>query len=145
MSVSNDDRQILAASKVWSSTPDNYSSLRSLWLEEDGSGKLIYGYGQTIYALIECRWEVASPGRLRLTYLESPKYQHFAGYTPLPGQNVRELDYTLTAEKITGVQDVVPNQYHYDHTLELSAPPWPAELSFPYEVPRIFYGKVVKE
>src|SRR5262245_19747686 len=92
------DAVILAGGRgVWCATPWDYSSLRSLWLREDGSGDLIYGYGQTIYAFIKCRWEVVSPGRLRLTYLESPPYQLFRGYTPLDDHRVRELGFQLTA------------------------------------------------
>jgi hypothetical protein len=43
---------------------------------------------------------------------------------------------------VAGLEDVVPNPYEFDHTLELSEPPWPAELALPYEVPRVFYGRV---
>ena len=40
-------------------TPWNYSSLRFFRLTETGAGDLIYGYRQTIYAHILCRWEVS--------------------------------------------------------------------------------------
>ncbi len=125
---------------VWSATPWDSSSLRSLWLSEDGSGELIYGYGQTIYARIRCRWEVVSPGRLRLTYLESPPYQQFRGYTPPDDNHVRELGFVLTAGEVAGVESVVAQPYRFRWTLELSEPPWPSALKLPYEVPRVFYG-----
>jgi hypothetical protein len=51
---------ILTASHAWSATPDNYSSLRSVMLGRDGTGTVIYGYGQTIYAKIDCRFEAPS-------------------------------------------------------------------------------------
>ena len=51
MGDSASDSAVLAGGRgVWSATPWNYSSLRSLWLTDGGSGELIYGYGQTIYA-----------------------------------------------------------------------------------------------
>jgi hypothetical protein len=144
MATADEDRQVLAAAETWRATPGNYSSLRALWLHADGSGDLIYGYGQTIYAFIKCRWEVVSPGRLRLTYLESPPYQRFRGYSPPAGGVARELGYTLTVGRVAGVEDIVPNPYEFDHTLELSEPPWPDGLNLPYEVPRVFYGRVNK-
>jgi hypothetical protein len=142
VATADEDRQVLATAGKWQATPGNYSSLRALWLQADGAGDLIYGYGQTIYAFIKCRWEVVSAGRLRLTYLESPPFQRFAGYTPPDVARVRELSYTLTAGRVAGVEDIVPNPYEFDRTLELSEPPWPAGLNLPYEVPRVFYGRV---
>ena len=50
----------------------------------------------------------------------------------------------LTAGWVAGVEDIVPNAYEFDRTLELSAPPWPDGLALPYEVPRVFYGRVSK-
>jgi hypothetical protein len=141
MSEVASDTAILANGRgVWSATPWNYSSLRSLWLSEGGSGELIYGYGQTIYARIHCRWEVVSPGRLRLTYSDSPPYQRFQGYTPPDDKRVRELDFVLTEGEISGMESIVAQPYRFRWTLELSEPPWPTELQLPYEVPRVFFG-----
>jgi hypothetical protein len=135
------DTAVLAGGRgVRSATPWNYSSLRSLWLSEGGSGELIYGFGQTIYARIRCRWGVVSPGRLRLTYLQSPPYQRFGGYTPPDDRRVRELDFVLTAGEVSGVEGIVAQPYRFRWTLELSEPPWPPELQLPYEVPRVFFG-----
>jgi hypothetical protein len=135
------DAAVLAGGRgVWSATPWNYSSLRSLWLSEGGSGELIYGYGQTIYARLHCRWEVVSPGRLRLTYLESPPYQRFRGYTPRDETRVRELNFVLTAGEVSGVESIVGQPYRFRWTLELAEPPWPPDLQLPYEVPRVFFG-----
>jgi hypothetical protein len=135
------DAAVLAGGRgVWSATPWNYSSLRSLWLSEGGSGELIYGYGQTIYARIRCRWEVVAAGRLRLTYLESPPHQRFQGYTPPGDKCERELDFVLTAGEVSGVENVIAQPYRFGWTLELSEPPWPPELPLPHELPRVFYG-----
>ena len=144
VATADEDRHVLATAGTWRATPGNYSSLRALWLHADGSGDLIYGYGQTIYAFIKCRWEVVSAGLLRLTYLASPPCQRFAGFSPPDDARVRELGYTLTAGRVAGVEDIVPNPYEFDRTLELSEPPWPAGLNLPYEVPRVFYGRVTK-
>ena len=135
------DAEILAGGRgVWSATPWIYSSCRFLWLKDGGSGELIYGYGQTIYANIKCQWEAAFPGRLRLTYLDSPPYQFFRGYTPPNDGRVRELAYTLTAGEVTGVEDLLGHPYRFRWALELSEPPWPRDLRLPYEVPRLFFG-----
>lgn len=135
------DTAVLAHDRgVWSATPWDYSSMRSLWLSADGSGELIYGYGQTIYARINCRWQVESPSRLRLSYLPSPAYQAFRGYTPAGDRPFRVLDYVLTAGEVTGVESITAQPYRFRWTLELSEPPWPPELQLPYKVPRVFYG-----
>ncbi len=135
------DTAVLAGDPgVWSATPWDYSSLRSLWLSKDGSGELIYGYGQTIYARINCQWKVVSPGRLRLTYSDSPPRGHFEGYNPPDDKRVREIDFVLTQGEVSGVESVVAQPYRFGWSLELSEPPWPSELQLPYEVPRVFYG-----
>ena len=136
-----DDASILIGGRgAWSATPWNYSSLRVLEFREDGSGRLTYGYGQTIYAIIQCRWEVPSPGLLRLTYLESPAYQRFQGFVPDPDQSVRDLGYSLMKGEVSGVESIVGFPYRFLWTLELSEPPWPSSLKLPQEVPRVFHG-----
>lgn len=135
------DAEILLGGRgVWTATPWNYSSLRALWLREDRYGELIYGYGQTIYARVNCRWEVVSARRLRFTYLESPPFQCFPGYTPADGDRPRELGYVLTSGEVSGIESVVGLPYQFDWTLELSEPPWPPGLRLPYEVPRVLFG-----
>ena len=124
----------------WAATPWDYSSMRHLWLSADGSGELVYGYGQTFYARINCRWEVESPGRLRLSYLPSPAFQAFRGYTPAGDEPSRVLDFVLTAGEVSGVESISGQPYRFLWTLELSEPPWPPELRLPYKVPRVFYG-----
>jgi hypothetical protein len=134
------DARVLTSSHVWRATPWDYSSLRSVRLRPDGSGELLYGYGQTIYALIQCRWELPTPGVLRLTYLESPPRQRFKGFTPGDGNSVKELEYTLSSGEFTGVESIVGFPFHFRYKLELSRPPWPDGLQLPYEVPTAFYG-----
>ncbi len=135
------DTDLLPAGRgIWLATPWNYSSLRSLWLRPDGNGQLIYGYGQTFYAHILCRWQIPASGVLRLHYLESPAFGHrFTGYTPGP-DSIRELQYTLTPGDVAGSDDIVARPFRFLWTLKLSEQPWPLEVQLPYEVPRIFYG-----
>jgi type II secretion system (T2SS) protein E len=130
----------------------------------DMSGRLTYGYGQTIYAIILCRWDLPTAGLLRLTYLESPPYQHFQGFTPDADNQVKEVSYSLTEGDVTGIESIVGWPYKYRWTLELTAAPWPdtveqdlrddltrrrerytgspfpASLEQRYQVPRVFYG-----
>jgi hypothetical protein len=135
------DRVVLEGGRgVWSATPWDYSSLRFLHLSSEGVGELTYGYGQTIYAKIRCRWKIASPGLLRLEYLDSPAYQFFRGFTPDPAGAVRDLEYRLVEGEVSGVESIVARPFRYLWTLELSEPPWPTSLKFPREAPRVFYG-----
>jgi hypothetical protein len=144
MATAAEDRQVLASAGTWRAAPGNYSSLRVLWLDPDGSGELIYGYGQTIYIVAPCAWEVPWAGRLRLTYAAPSRGRLAAGFVLTDSNRIKELGFTLTEGQVAGVEDIVPNPYGFDRTLELSAPPWPDGLDLPYEVPRVFYGRVAK-
>jgi hypothetical protein len=142
MATAGEDRQTLASASSWRATPGNYSSLRFLCFNTDGSGELTYAYGQTIYAVIPCAWDVPAAGRLRLTYAAPTSGRLVAGFVLGDDNQVKEVGYSITAGRVAGVEDVVPTPYEYDRTLELSEPPWPAGLALPYEVPRVFYGRV---
>jgi hypothetical protein len=136
-----DDAAVIGGGRgVWAATPWNYSSCRFMMLSPDGAGRLIYGYGQTTYAHILCRWEVPAAGSLRLTYLESPAAGlRFKGFSPA-SDAVRDLRYALTPGLVSGEDNIVGLPYTYLWTLELSEPPWPLGLQLPHEVPRVFYG-----
>jgi hypothetical protein len=130
----------------WIATPWDYSSCRYLRLMEGGFWELIYGYGQTIYSRCYSRWEVISPGRLRLTYVQAPPLPArldpatVPTYTPSDDTPVRELDFVLTAGEVSFKMTVVGFELDFRWTLELSEPPWPTDLQLPYKVPRVFYG-----
>jgi hypothetical protein len=158
------DARVLVVSGSWIATPWDYSSLRYLRFSADMSGMVTYGYGQTIYAKIMCRWDLPAAGLLRLTYLESAPYQHFQGFTPDADNQVKELSYTLTEDDVTGIESIVGWPYKYRWTLELTASPWPnrveqvlrdelrrvrerftgstcpAGVEARFQVPRVFYG-----
>jgi hypothetical protein len=91
-----------------------------------------------------CTWEVPVAGRLRLTYSAPTSGRLAAGFVLSDGNRVKELGFTIIEGRVAGVEDIVPTPYEYDRTLELSAPPWPDGLALPYEVPRVFYGRVNK-
>ena len=137
-------RHLLAAASSWRATPDNYSSLRFLRFAEDGSAELTYAYGQTIYAVVLCRWELPTASQLRLTYTAVTRGRLAAAFTLTDDNRVKELGYTLTAGLVVGVEDVVPNPYEFNWTLELTQPPWPTGLDLPYEVPKVFFGRVAE-
>jgi hypothetical protein len=134
------DAELIAGAHSWRATPWNYSALAGLLLKSDGSGMLLFGHGQTIYAVILCAWEIPTPGILRLTYHDSPPHQFFKGFTPTEENRVKELTYTLTRGEVLGVEDVVARPYKFGWTLELSGSAWPDGLVFPRPVPTVFYG-----
>lgn len=141
MDTASSDAALLSGGRgAWSATPWNYSGLRWLRFARDGTGDMTYGYGQTIYAIIKCLWEIPAAGRLRLTYLESPGYQRFQGFSSAEDSRVRELRYSLTEGDVTGTESIIAQPYKFLWTLELSEAPWPSILQLPYEVPRVFYG-----
>jgi hypothetical protein len=139
-------RTILTTGRgYWSATPWNYSSMRSLRFQVDGSGELVYGYGQTIYAVIQCCWEVSGPGKLELTYQPSPALHRFPGFTPTDVNSGKAFDFQLQLGEFGGTQSIVPANFTFLWKLDLSEPPWPDCLQLPYEIPREFYGHRVTE
>jgi hypothetical protein len=138
------DLQLLTSSYSWRATPWDYSSLRFLRFQPDATAELVYGYGQTIYAIILCQFAVSTIGVLRLTYLESPAKQYFTGYTPQVGHDVKELRFTLTPGTVTGVESIVAHTYIFQWTLTFDQSPYPDDLVLPYDVPLVYYGHEVR-
>lgn len=95
------DAQVLASGN-WVASPWDFNSRRYLVLSKDGTGKLVYGYGQTIHVKIMCCWEVPIAGRLRLTYLESPGEKYAPGFRPMEGNQVAELGCRLVEGEVSG-------------------------------------------
>ena len=135
----------LALAGYWRATPDDYSSIRNLCFEADWACQLIYAYGQTIYLILPFKWNVPTNGRLRLTYSAPTGGRLAADFVLDDSNRVKEISFTLTAGKVTGVENVVPNPYEYDQTLELSDSPWPDDLKLPFGAPRTFFGFVNKK
>ena len=57
---------VLTGCANWWATPGTYASLRTLRFAPDGTGTVLYGYGQTIYAKIDCRFTITEPDGVEL-------------------------------------------------------------------------------
>lgn len=134
------DLEILTGVRAWSATPHDYSSLRFLKFNPDGMGEAIYGYGQTIYAKVGFEFELSGDSVLRLKYLPSPAYAAFPGFEPSPQNATKATPYTLVHGDYSGVESVVARPFTFRWRLTLEDSPWPVGMTFPYEVPTIFYG-----
>jgi len=134
------DAEILTGTRSWRATPHDYSSLRALTFKPDGRGEALYGYGQTIYAKVGFEFELSGGSVLRLKYLSSPAYAAFPGFAPSPDSAEKATPFTLVRGKYHGVESVVAQPYSYRWLLTLGDSPWPAGMTFPYEVPTSFYG-----
>jgi hypothetical protein len=134
--------EILTSGGSWSATPDNYSSMRYLQFSPDGTGRAVYGYGQTIHAMILFRFGVAEPDRLELEYLESPGFQRFKGFHPDDTNGRKRLAVTLTEGERVFVEGVTGFERRFRWMLDLDAHPYPEGLTFPFSVPTTFYGHV---
>ena len=138
--AARNDLGILAGTRAWSATPHNYSSMRFLTFNSHGHGEAVYGYGQTIYAKVGFEFELSGGSVLRLKYLPSPAYAAFRGFEPSPDNAEKLAPYTLVRGEYRGVVSVVAQPFFYRWLLTLGDSPWPAEMTFPYEVPTSFYG-----
>ena len=137
---SREHLEILIGSRSWSATPDDYSSLRFLTFGQQGRGEALYGYGQTIYAKVGFEFELLDGPVLRLRYLSSPSFARFQGFEPSPGTAEKLIAYTLVQGEYRGVESVVAWPFVCGWLLTLADSPWPAGMTFPYEVPTAFYG-----
>ncbi len=94
--------QVLVSAGNWKTTPDDYSSIRFLQLNADGTGELVYAYGQTIYAVVPCLWEIPAAGRLRLTYSVPTRGRLAAGFVLGDTNRVKEVSYHLSEGRVAG-------------------------------------------
>jgi hypothetical protein len=132
--------EVLTGSPSWSATPDNYSSLRYVSFERDGTGMLVYGYGQTIYARIDCRFEFPEAGRIRFEYLGTPQPQRRPPFQPTEANRFKDVGFSLAEGEKVFREDVTGFIFRFSWTLEFTAPPYPDGLSLPYQVPTVFHG-----
>jgi hypothetical protein len=138
--VTRNDFEVLTGTHAWSATPHNYSSMRFLTFRPDGRGEALYGYGQTIYAKVGFEFELPGGSALRLKYLSSVAFAAFRGFEPSPDTAEKVIPYTLTRGEFRGVESVVGWPFVCEWLLALAESPWPAGMSFPYDVPTSFYG-----
>ena len=127
--------EVLTGCGTWPASPDNYSSLRSLRFDPGGAGQALYGYGQTIYAVIAFRFAVAEPDRLDLEYLKSPAYQRFAGF-PDDGNRCKSLRTELVPGTFGFTEHVTGRSSGFQWRLDLSGSPYPDGLVFPQVRPQ---------
>lgn len=133
--------QVLSGDRgYWSATPSDYSSLRYLHFEPNGTGTVLYGFGQTIYANIKCDWSVIAEDVLQITYREPVKSRLQPDYVLPENERMKQLIFRLTEGEVTGVESIVGHPYRFLWTLELSADPWPNSLDVPRDRPTTFYG-----
>lgn len=134
------DRDILLGSRSWSTTPWNYSSMRFMQFADDGTGLLVYGYEQTIYAKLNMRFAVKAENQLEIEYCDSPPFQRFAGFAANPDTVRKTLQYTLTANPVVYTEDVTGADFSFKWLLNFDRFPFPDTLTFPYDTPLEFYG-----
>ncbi len=132
--------EVLTSGGPWWATPGKYSSLRTLKLASDGTGGVLYGYGQTICAKIACRFTASEPDQVELEYLESPPYQLFRGFRPHDGNHRKTLRATLTSGRFVFTEAMTDHSRQFRWQLDLNDSPYPEGLIFPYSMPTIFFG-----
>lgn len=132
--------ETLISSRSWSAYPWDYPSAIYLQFRSDSSAELTFGYGQTIYAVIKCRFALSEPNKLTLFYLDSPAYQRFKGFKPSPGCESRTLRYSLAQHTVAfEVPYEGPVMFHWRLTVDRS--PFPDGRMLPdIPVPRDYYG-----
>jgi hypothetical protein len=126
---------------VWIANPENYASLQRIRFASDGTGRVVFGHGQTIYASIDFRFEILAAWNLRLVYLDSPhKLAPDFSFFPTDANRTKVIAFQVRFETTEGVTNVVGLKFRYRRTLAFKESPYPLGHSLPYEGPRVFYG-----
>jgi hypothetical protein len=131
---------ILTRSPSWAATPDNYSSLRTISLNADGTGHAIYAYGQTICAMINFRFAITAPAMMRFDYIETPQLQGRPTFVLTDLNRSKDIGFSLTEGEGIVREDVTGFVTRFRWTLTFAEPPYPEGLSFPHPAPSTFYG-----
>ena len=121
---------ILSTTRCWRATPWDYSSIIALTFRAEGKGEMTYAYGQTVYQVVPFCFSIPSPGRLRLAYERSPRYEAFEGYVRTLETPPRDFEFSLTKEEFSGVEANV-GPFTYLWKLALSASPFPEQPRLP--------------
>ncbi len=129
---------------MWVATPWDYSSSRWIKFYPNQEAKLCYGYGQTIYAVINAEFEISDIKTLNLSYLESPSVAFFRGFKPQKKES-KEFFFLLFEEENTFTKSITGQTVSYRWKLTFSESIFPDEIYFPYESPLEFYGHRVCE
>jgi hypothetical protein len=138
---SSDDSDTLTGTPAWIANPENYASLQRIHFRSDGTGRVVFGHGQTIYARIEFRFDLPATETLRLVYLDSPhRLNSDFSFFPTDANRTKTILFQVRSETTEGVINVVGSKFLYRRTLVFNESPYPVGLRLPYEEPRVFYG-----
>ena len=129
------DIDILTGSRGWSANPHDYNLINSLSFRSDGSGELVLGYGQSILAVVRYRFEVSTPGLMRLTFVDAVSNELlFKGgqlgrqLVEAEGRVTRELKYVLRSGDFRGQMNMGsehgPFTYHFRAAVTFDGPPY---------------------
>jgi hypothetical protein len=139
------DFDILTTTRSWVATPWVYNSCIGLRFRADGSGDMVFGYGQTIHAKINFRFSLRTTNELTLIYQDSPGDRFVKSFTPSESGKSKAVQYSLKEGEITGVAaNSGPFKYYW--TLSLDKSPFPDEAILGHVRPRHeYYGHHVNE
>lgn len=129
----------LVGSRAWSGKPESYSSMIYFTIADNGEGKLICGFGQTIYADLKCQFDTHPNNVLSLKFFDSSRGWRGKQWSP-SGSDTKNVNMELTKGEFRFHQDFNKTGDLYVWKLELSEQPFPDELEFPYPIPTEYYG-----
>src|ERR1700738_390824 len=124
------DFHILTSTRNWAATPWNYNSCIFLRFRSDGSGDMVFGYGQTVFAKVNFMFSLNASNELTLIYQDSPAYFYVKRFTPSEDQKSKTVHYSLKEGEVTG-EAANSGPFKYYWTLSLDKAPFPDELTLP--------------
>ena len=129
------DIEILLSSRGWGANPQDYNRMNLLTFGADGSGQLVLGHGQSVLAMVRYRFEIPTPGTLRIQFVDAVSNELFVKNGRLgrelleaEGGMPRELKYVLRNGDFRGQMNIGSEQgpftYHFRAAITFAEPPY---------------------
>ena len=138
--------QSLLRGSSWIGQPSDYSHCVALSFRTDHEARITLGFGQTLYFVGACSYELLTTTTLQLTYDSLPERVH-PSFTFTPGTTLT-IPVGLESGDFSGTENIVNWPFTYFWRLRFERHPFPDGIPFPRSHPTDFYGykqKIAKE
>jgi hypothetical protein len=125
----------------WVATPRDYNSSSWMRFGSDGTAQFCYGYGQTVYAVVNAKFKVKHKNIIELHYLESPALGVFEGFMPEEANESKEFFIVFSEEPTSFENAVTSTVAEYRLKLKIDKSIFPNSIVLPDAVPLEFYGQ----
>lgn len=130
-------RSLLRGSN-WIGQPTDYSHCVALAFRTEDEAHVTLGFGQTLYFVATCSYELLTTTTLRLTYDSAPERVP-PSFAFTQGSTLT-ISVTLESGDFSGTENIVNWPFTYFWRLRCDRHPFPDGVPFPRSIPTDFYG-----